>query len=413
MSSTEDSERKKRALEEVRKDGDALQRLSEVLKADKDVVREAMKQKWHAFRHASAELQADKSLVLEAVQCHGCTLGYVCKKLRGNKEVVQAALKHTPYALEYASSKLQSDKELVLDIVRRNGFTLAYASKKLRGDRDVVLQAVQQTAAALQLASDELRKDKEIVLTAMKQAPVTLQDAHNELLGDAEFMLEAAKLSGHDALRCAGRQLREDKELVRAAVKQNGNALEFASGALQEDPDLLLLAVRRGGNALGTSRNFPLAAKDLLKKADFQEARDSAIAIKGEEAPIVSVTLSSSVGEVSGSEPTAAQATLRFDACLMSGKTFECILPVLQGSGPTANDLAKELVSELSKHSLATTVARVFINLATGCNDDDGDDDGDFFAVKPWDSERPLRDLMPGQRTGSARNSPQEKKLRT
>ena len=42
----------------------------------------------------------------------------------------------------------------------------------------------------------------------------------------------------------ASKELREDKEVVLAAVKNNGSAIEFASHALQKDKDVLLASVK-------------------------------------------------------------------------------------------------------------------------------------------------------------------------
>jgi len=44
--------------------------------------------------------------------------------------------------------------------------------------------------------------------------------------------------------------LRADREVVLAAVRQNGMALRFASAALQADREVVLAAVEQDGSAL-------------------------------------------------------------------------------------------------------------------------------------------------------------------
>ena len=52
------------------------------------------------------------------------------------------------------------------------------------------------------------------------------------------------------ALEYACPKLRENKSVVKAAIRQNGMALEFASNTLRDDVDVALIAVRQNGLAL-------------------------------------------------------------------------------------------------------------------------------------------------------------------
>ena len=47
-----------------------------------------------------------------------------------------------------------------------------------------------------------------------------------------------------------GKQLRDDREVVLAAVQQDGAVLQFASERLRDDRDVVLAAVQQNGNAL-------------------------------------------------------------------------------------------------------------------------------------------------------------------
>ena len=53
-----------------------------------------------------------------------------------------------------------------------------------------------------------------------------------------------------EALEYASSALRADREVVLAAVRQNGWALEHASAALQADVEVATAAVRSSGDAL-------------------------------------------------------------------------------------------------------------------------------------------------------------------
>ena len=61
-------------------------------------------------------------------------------------------------------------------------------------------------------------------------------------------MLAANKMGGRfnmQALRWASKELRGDKEVVLAAVQQNGQVLPFASKELQKDEEVVLAAVKQ------------------------------------------------------------------------------------------------------------------------------------------------------------------------
>jgi hypothetical protein len=57
------------------------------------------------LNYASAELKADKDVVLEAVQEDGSALQYACAELKADKDVVLEACRQNGLALEYASAE--------------------------------------------------------------------------------------------------------------------------------------------------------------------------------------------------------------------------------------------------------------------------------------------------------------------
>ena len=67
-----------------------------------------------------------------------------------------------------------------------------------------------------------------------------------ELKKDKEVVLAAVRQDG-DALKYASKELQKDKEVVLAAVWQHCRALNYASEELKSDKDVLLAAVRQNG----------------------------------------------------------------------------------------------------------------------------------------------------------------------
>ena len=94
-----------------------------------------------------------------------------------------------------------------------------------------------------------LRTDKEIVLAAVQQDGHALQSASPTLKNDKEIVMAAVQQNG-EALQYASPTLKNDKEMVLAAVKQDGVAFQYASPELQNDKKFVLAAVQQGGDAL-------------------------------------------------------------------------------------------------------------------------------------------------------------------
>ena len=105
------------------------------LKADREVVMEAIRKDGSALQFASVEHKADRVIVLAAVRKNGTALRFVSDAFKADGEIAAAAVKQTGIALKYASVTLQDDIEIVLvalssDMQRWGG--CSYASDALR-----------------------------------------------------------------------------------------------------------------------------------------------------------------------------------------------------------------------------------------------------------------------------------------
>ena len=92
------------------------------------------------------------------------------------------------------------------------------------------------------------RAYRDLVLAAVWQDGMALRYASEELQADREIVLAAVRQDGM-ALCFASEELQADREIVLAAVQQDGRALCFASEELQADHEIVLAAVRQDGRA--------------------------------------------------------------------------------------------------------------------------------------------------------------------
>ena len=130
---------------------------------------------------------------------------------------------------------------------------------QLEANKKFMMMLVKLDYNGLQFASEKLRNDKEVVREAIKQNGYTIRYASEELKNDKEVVLEAVKQNGK-ALLYASKELRNDKEVVLEAVRQDGEALNYASKELKNDKEVVLEAVKQKGNA------FWYASKELQNR---------------------------------------------------------------------------------------------------------------------------------------------------
>lgn len=112
-----------------------------------------------------------------------------------------------------------NNKEVVMSIVKKNGKKLKLASKKLRNDPDVVLAALKKGRNALNYGSKELRANKKFILNA----------------------INSDKDGG--SLYYASKELKNDYDVIEAAINRNGANIFYASEQLKNNKNLALLAL--------------------------------------------------------------------------------------------------------------------------------------------------------------------------
>ena len=258
----------------VVQDGRALEFASPKLQQDKQIVMAAVQRDGNALCYASQEMKNDKQIVLSAVQRHGEALQYASSVLRDDKKVVYAAIKQSGEALCYASEALQNDKPFILSAAKKHEEEerkkelerrriereesekrwkekeeLERTMKKKEAEKNKMLERINQDDSALKDASEELRNDKDIVLAAVARNGGMLQFASPELQKD-KAIVSTAVVQNACALQYACEDMKSNREIVLTAVKVDGQVLQYANLELQNDKEVVLAAVQQNGLAL-------------------------------------------------------------------------------------------------------------------------------------------------------------------
>lgn len=227
---------------------------SDALKVDQNFILKAVGITIHVLEYVSREFRTNRAFILEAVKKNGNSLRYTLDDaFTADREIVLAAFTTAPSILLIASDALKQDPEIVT-AVKKNLKSLPYAPQ-LSGNRDFMLEVVKQNWQALKYASPVLKEDCEIVEAAIDQDPSlswrALYDASNKIRNNRDVVLKALKQDWR-ALEYASLELRKDHRIVMEAVRKkrrgtpysilasDWHALQFASKDLRDDRDFML-----------------------------------------------------------------------------------------------------------------------------------------------------------------------------
>lgn len=232
-------------------DGDQLQDAPESVRSSKEIfLAAAHRGNSDCFRYATEDLRADAEFVHSLMHAsrNGNILLSATESIKASRDSVLCAVSHTGEVLEKVSAVFKSDEEIVLAAVKSSGLAFEFASKSLRSDMEFAMKAVQLNGHALGYVSEELQKDRNLALAAVKCTGQALGWAYL-FLDDKEMVLAAVGNDGM-ALEIADESLQADKEVVTTAVINDGSAMQHASADLRNDKDFASQLVMQNQYAL-------------------------------------------------------------------------------------------------------------------------------------------------------------------
>ncbi|MGR3912318.1 MAG: DUF4116 domain-containing protein [Candidatus Rhabdochlamydia sp.] len=246
----------------VQKDGLALERASEALKNNKQIVLAAVKNNWQALKYANDKLKDDPDVVLAAIEKSGYALEYASARLKNDKEFILPILKKHDWTFEFISDELKDDLNIARIVLEEDGWALQYVSERLKKDKPFILNTLERVEDGLEYVSEAFQDDLDIVLLSIKKSGREFRYASERLRNDPTIVLTAVKGYG-EALEHASTRLKNDREFVLTAMKIDGSGLKHVSETLKNDPEIVLAAVK---TSLGA---FKYASEELKNNREF------------------------------------------------------------------------------------------------------------------------------------------------
>jgi len=276
----------------------ALQYASDDLKDDRDIVKSAIKDNFLALQYASDDLKNDITFIKEIVGDSGLALIYVDKKYIKDREIVKIAVSNYGSILEYVDDKFKDDNEIVKLAVQNDGLALRYASSNLKNDKEIVKLAVENNILSIQYANEiqidnillddqeiknnnkiknnkiwiyiikKYNNDKNFILNIIKDKPFALIYASDIVKQDSEIiskLVEIITTKDSLALQYASDELKNNFDIVKLAVGDNGLALQYAGDELKNNFDIVKAAIENNPSALQYASNELKNNFDIVK----------------------------------------------------------------------------------------------------------------------------------------------------
>ena len=147
-------------------------------------------------------------------------------------------------SIEYVDDSLRSQKKFILEVIESldtpsGDLYFSYVPEELKQDREVAYAAVSKDGDCLSDVSEILRNDKELVLAALKTGgSYTFKYASDELRQNRDVIIQAVTYRGSN-LEWA-KAFQNDKEVVLAALSNpDSYVFEMISPELRADPDVI------------------------------------------------------------------------------------------------------------------------------------------------------------------------------
>jgi len=229
--------------------------------AKKEFVLEMVKLQGTLLNHAAGNLRSDRQVVMAAWKQNSASLQFAGHLLKADQSFVQEMLWDSPHLWKQNSSPdcpLWAEEEFVLKVVRADAASMEYVDKSapMWAKKEFVLEMVKLQGTFLNHAADNLRSDRQVVMAAVKQNSASLQLSSHLLKADLEFLktLVADQDSAHAVMQFAGKEslLWADQQFVMHMFKyvDVGSLLDLMNESLQNNKEVWIVAVQTDGMTL-------------------------------------------------------------------------------------------------------------------------------------------------------------------
>ena len=244
---------------------DSIQHVaSEELKNDIEILKLAVKGHEQAFSYIPEKWRANKELIqiVLAGKVSSSSFEHFPLEYRDNEEIAKKVINDDAGCFQYLSERLRDNRELALSAVKNRGIYLEYASPRLRDDKEFVKIALKNdTWSTLRSVSERLKNDIEIVVACVSEDNRTLSDFPEEFKDD-ERVIEACLKE------------RRNSNPFNSKIYIQGSAYQYFSNRFKENRKIALKLSQGTGFNLSACPEIFKNDKEIVKNAVKESANN-------------------------------------------------------------------------------------------------------------------------------------------
>ena len=233
-------------------------------KADLDCIFAAVKTNPGAFRYYTylRGLDDDYSKGREFIKSVLEINGLIVKELywlKNDKLIVLCAVQQNPFAFEYASDEMKRNKDVVRGAAWKSLAAIESVFEEFREDseiQEIIKKRVEEDPVAYCYSSHEVKLNKKIVLKHLQNKKISLEQVPVELRDDREVVMAALDISYSDYLY-ASKTLQKDQEIIAKTLECM--RIQEENYCIHSCPELLQLLL-----LINQSREFALSVLETF-----------------------------------------------------------------------------------------------------------------------------------------------------
>lgn len=247
------------------------EKVQDTLKKDYEFIKNAALYAGWVIKYADSSLQYDDELIRLLLNKDGLNLPFVPEKYSEDLTFAEIATQQNPMALEHAPA-FQNIFDFVKKCVTKKGSSIRFASSDLKKNRELAIEAGANEPSSIQYIDPELLKEKTpFALDLVSREPWCLKYLDSKLKND-EDVVRAAVSKSPNSLVNASKELREKRKFIVDLIEVEPRILQYADSIIQNNYKIALSAARKDIQAI---RNVD---KDLRHRIEKVLAKEKGLA---------------------------------------------------------------------------------------------------------------------------------------
>jgi hypothetical protein len=158
----------------VSKNGHYLEKLSNSLKANSDIVMAACMENINAIQYADDVIKTDKNFIRKLLlskgnTCNNSALRYLGEEILNDAQFLSKVIEYKPFNVAYIGEQLKQDINFIVDLVKKDGEVYKYLPNELKNNQQVAKIAVKSNYELISVVSEDLRNDTEFMYSIYEQ----------------------------------------------------------------------------------------------------------------------------------------------------------------------------------------------------------------------------------------------------